>query len=129
MDPVLAGEPEAARSVEGCGVEVCVWSIGWERKDGDLVGVGVDPDDRIEPAIGDLRRPRTVNDHTVWSRPGPERNVSSVSCGRIEPAQLAGALCGVPHTAIDCGGDIVWSRSGGHGEGDELEIRDGDRLE
>ena len=52
-DAGLAREPEDAVGIEDRGVQVRAGPVAGEREGRDLVGVGIDPDDRVQAAVGD----------------------------------------------------------------------------
>src|SRR4029453_6199901 len=95
-----AREPDPAPLVERRRVEVGVAPGFGQRPALDLARPGIDPDDGVRAAFGHPRRAVGPDDHAVRRRPAPERHEVDLARGRIETAELAVALRGVPDDAI-----------------------------
>src|SRR3546814_7004866 len=96
VDAVLAGEPELAVAVEGRGVEVGVAALAGQGIALDGMSLRIDADDRVEPAVGDPWRTVRSHDHAVRRGAVAERDVQRLAGLRIESAQRALVLRGVP---------------------------------
>src|SRR4029079_8937637 len=113
--PALPREPErAAVLVEHRGVEVRVGTIGRQSEALDFVGDRVDPDDRVEAAVGDPRRAVRSDDHTVWRGSSAELDRLGDTELGIKPAELARELRGVPDTAVTRRRNVVRSLPARH---------------
>src|SRR5919202_5981103 len=100
VDATLAGEPEDATPVEGGRVEVRARTSCRQRKASDCLGCRVDAHDGIQPAIGDPGGTVRPDDNAMWCRSLAQLDMVCLAGRRIEPAQLAGPLGGVPDRAI-----------------------------
>src|SRR3546814_3682322 len=96
VDAVLAGEPELAVAVVGRGVEVGVAALAGQGIALDGMSLRIDADDRVEPAVGDPWRTVRSHDHAVRRGAVAERDVQRLAGLRIESAQRALVLRGVP---------------------------------
>ncbi len=95
-------------------------SLG-EREGRDLVGVGIDPDDRVQAAVGDPGVAVRPGDDAVGRGPGTERDRPDVSGRGVEVAERAVVLAGVPDAAVRRGRDVVRMRAGHDVELPDLE--------
>src|SRR5207249_4517674 len=101
IDAVLAGEPQDATAIESSRVQVGV--APGQRKNADLVRLRIHPHDCVLAAIGHPGRAVRAEDDAVWRRPRSERNLSNITRGRIEPAEIASTLSGEPDAAVSRG--------------------------
>jgi hypothetical protein len=60
----------------------------------------IDPDDRVEAAVGDPRRAVWADDDAMWRGPLADRNPLDLSGVWIEVAEHAGALARVPNRSV-----------------------------
>ena len=127
VDTGLPGEPERPGGIEDGGVQVRARPVRRERERTDLVGLAVDPDDRVETAVGDPGRTVRPGDDSVGRRTGTQRDLSDVAGRRIEVTEDAVALPRVPDAAIRGRRHVVWVRAGRHVELADRE-RDRSRL-
>ena len=74
----------------------------------DLSRLGIDADDRVEPAVRDPRRAVRPDDDPMWRRTTTKADVDHCPGRRVEVAERPIALTGVPDAAIDRRGDVVW---------------------
>ena len=100
IDAVLPGEPEDALAIEGRGVEIGVGKIRLERGQLHRPVGGIHWRDRVLSALGDPGGAIGPDDHTMWRRARPERNLRHLAGLRIEDADRALALRGVPDRAV-----------------------------
>ena len=100
IDAVLPGEPEDALAVEGRGVEVGVREIRRQREQLHRLGRRIDARDGVLPALGDPGGAVGPDDHAMRRSTRPERNLRHLAGLRIEDAERALALRGVPDRAV-----------------------------
>jgi hypothetical protein len=121
VDAGLAGEPEDAVPIERRRVQVGVPPVRRQREDLDASRSGVDADDRVQPTVGDPRRPVGPDDDAVRCGSGSEPGLVDGAGRGIEVAEGAVLLARVPDAAVGGGGDVVRVAPGGNRELHELE--------
>ena len=84
--------------------------------------VGVDPDDRVQAAVGDPGVAVRPGDDAVRRRAARRAGWSGRPGGRVEVAERAVVLARVPDAAVRRGRDVVRMRAGG-----DIELPDGER--
>ncbi len=112
----LAGEPQRPVEVERRGVEVRARCVVGQRVDVDPLRRGIDAHDRVQPTVGDPRRPVGADDHTVGRRAAAERDLPNPTRTGIEVAEGRVALARVPDAAVGSGRNVVRMTIGRHRE-------------
>ena len=119
--PVWPVNQRMPSRIEDGGVEVRAAPVAGQREDRDLVGVGIDPDDRVQAAVGDPGVAVRPGDDAVRRGPGTERDRPDVAGRRVEVAERAVVLARVPDAAVGRGRDVVRMRAG-----HDVELPDGE---
>src|SRR5581483_11693215 len=113
VDAVLPGEPQHALAVEGRGVEVGVGEILGQRIELDRLGGRVDAGDGVLSAVGDPGGAVGADADAVRRRLLAERELPGLPALRIEHADRALRLRGVPDRAVGRRRDVMgWAPRG-----------------
>ena len=83
----------------------------------------VDPDNRVEPAVIDPRRPVRSDNHAVRRRSTPERDLFDLAGLGVEATEHALPLRSIPDSAVGRRRHIVRAAAGGREIG-PADIRD-----
>ena len=97
-------------------------AVGGEREGRDLVGVGVDADDRVQAAVGDPGVAVRPGDDAMGRGPVTERDGPDAPGRGVEVAERAVVLARVPDAAVRRRRDVVGMRAG-----DDVELPDTER--
>ena len=126
VEAVLPGKPEAPLRIEHGGIQVGPGRAGRQGKDLDGEAAAIDPDDGVESAVGDPGRPLAIDDYPMRSRARAQRHLFGHPALRVEAAQCALALRGVPDPTIRGRGHVM--RAGARRQRVVLHLRGLDRA-
>src|SRR5215472_17075066 len=113
VDAALAGEPDHAILAEYRGVEIGAGERRRQRVQLNLLGLGVDPRDRVLAALGESGVAVGPDDHAVRRGAVAERNLLELAGLRIEASGEALLLAAEPDRAVGCRRDVVRVGAGG----------------
>jgi len=114
--PCLTGEPEHALGVERRGIEVGTRALVGQWECRDLEGGRIDGDDGVQPSVGDPRRTIRPDDDAVRAGAGAKRDGLDLATRRVQQAERAVVLAGVPDATVRGRGHVVGMRAGRHRE-------------
>ena len=107
VHPGLPGEPQHTVAVERGGVEVRIGVAGRQLEHLDLLGRGVHSHDRVQAAVRDPRGAVRPDDHAVRRGTRAEVDLADLPGRRVEVAERAVVLAGVPDATVGGGRDVV----------------------